>query len=90
MDLYALTTQKILDQISRHCPRALSTYTVCLARADDAGTLFLSKREITNDLSESYTKFKNNLRLLALENLLGWGEIDQGISIELALPEFDE
>lgn len=90
MDFYAITTQRTLDQISRHCPRALYTYTICVSRVDENGRLFLTRDQIRNDLSESYTKFRNNLRALAQEDLLSWGEINNGISIEMYLDECEE
>ena len=71
----------ILDQISRHCPRALGTYGLCLARMDGDYRLMLHKKQITNDLSESYTKFKNDLKALAREGLLEWHEQNEFITI---------
>lgn len=87
MDIYTISTQQNLDLVSRHCPRALSTYTICICHADDDGRAFFSKKTITEELSESYVKFKNNIRKLALEFLLEWHENEAGISITLVLPE---
>lgn len=64
----------ILDQIGRHCPRAMGTYALCLARTQEFNKLVLSKKQIRDDLSESYTKFKNDLKALAREGLLEWHE----------------
>lgn len=88
MDLYALVSQQSIENISRHCPRALTTYLLLVNRANTEGQVFLEKKTITDDLSESYRGFKNNVRKLALEGLLEWGEINGGISIILAeLPD---
>lgn len=87
MDFSSLNTTHILDTISRHCPRALSTYIHCLCRADTDGKLFLSKQEINKTLSDSYTKFRNNIKQLAVENLLEWHEINNGLVVTLILPE---
>lgn len=88
MDLYAVTTQEVLDRISRHCPEALSTYLQCLNRSDANRKVFFSKKIVVEDLSETWTRFKNNVRKLALENLMEWHRIDEGILVILA--ETDE
>lgn len=64
----------ILDQIGRHCPRAMATFAMCAARANENNKIIFTKEQITDDLSESYTKFKNDLKALAKEGILEWHE----------------
>jgi len=90
MDLYAITSQEILDRISRHCPEALSVYLQCINRADAEGNVFFSKDLVEIDMSEKWAKFKNRIKKLALENLLEWMPFNEGISITLAAQDEDE
>lgn len=90
MDLYALTTQEVLERISRHCPEALSVYLQCLNRVDDSGVIFFSKNQVEIDMSEDFRTFRNNIKKLARENLLMWSPIDNGISITLAEIDADD
>lgn len=90
MDLYAITSQEILDRISRHCPEALSVYLHCINRANTEGTVFFSKNMVEIDMSERWTKFQNRVKKLALENLLEWHPFNDGISITLVAHEEDE
>lgn len=86
MDLYTITTQETLERISRHCPDSLFAYLQCLNRANDDGEVFFSKRMVEIDMSHGWAKFKNQIKKLALENLLEWHPFNEGISITLALP----
>jgi hypothetical protein len=88
MDLYTLTSQEILERISRHCPDALSIYIQCINRADKEGVIFFSRSLVEVDMSESWAKFRNRLKKLALENLLEWHPFRGGISVTLVA--FDE
>jgi hypothetical protein len=90
MDLYAITSQEVLDRISRHCPTALSTYLQCINRANAEGIVFFDKQLVTHDMSESWTRFKNSLRKLALESLLEWHPFNGGISVTLVAQDEDE
>jgi hypothetical protein len=90
MDLYAITSQEVLDRISRHCPTALSTYLQCINRANAEGTVFFDKQLVTNDMSESWAKFKNSIKKLSIENLLEWHLFNGGISITLVSQDEDE
>ncbi len=90
MDIYTLTSQTILDSISRHCPGALSTYLNCINRADKRGIIFFSKDMVQVDMSESWTTFRNNIKKLARENLLEWHPINDGIQITLAEIDADD
>jgi hypothetical protein len=90
MDLYAITSQEILERISRHCPSALSTYIQCINRADDSGMVFFSRETVEVDMSEGWAKFRNNVKKLALENLLEWHQFDRGISVILAALDENE
>lgn len=89
MDLYAITGQEILERISRHCPEALGAYLHCINRANPEGKLFLSRDRIEIEMSESFTKFNNQIKKLALENLLKWMPFNEGISIEMVAIDED-
>lgn len=84
MDLYNVTSQEVLDRISRHCPESLSAYLHCINRASDEGRIFFSREMVEVDMSERWTLFKNNIKKLAIEGLLEWHPFDTGISITLA------
>lgn len=90
MDLYAITSQEVLERISRHCPSALHFYIQCINRSDKNGHAFFSKKIVEQDMSDSYTKVKNNIKKLALENLLEWHPFDGGISVTLARIDEDD
>ena len=84
MDLYAITSQEILERISRHCPQSMYAYLQCLNRADHKGTVFFSKALVEVDMSEGWTRFRNQIKKLAVENLLEWHPFNNGISVTLA------
>lgn len=90
MDLYAITSQEVLERISRHCPESLSVYLHCINRADNEGSVYFTKPVVEVDMSEGWTKFKNQIKKLARENLLEWHPFDNGISITLAALDEDE
>jgi len=83
MDIYSITSQEILDRISRHCPEALSTYLQCINRANKDNTVFFTKQLVEVDMSEDWRPFRNNIKKLARENLLEWHPFDDGISVTL-------
>lgn len=89
MDIYSITTQEVLDRISRHCPEALSAYLQCLNREKD-GDIYFSKTLVEVDMSENFRSFRNNIKKLARENLLQWHPFDDGISITMAELDVDE
>lgn len=90
MDLYAITSQEVLERISRHCPQSLYAYLQCINRADNRGTVYFTKSVVEVDMSEGWTKFRNQIKRLALENLLEWHPFDNGISITLAALDENE
>ena len=90
MDLYHVTSQEILDRISRHCPEALSAYLQCINRANNQGTVYFSKQTVEVDMSERWAPFRNQIKKLALENLLEWHPFNEGIAITLAAIDDDE
>jgi hypothetical protein len=57
-----------------------------ISRASSDGTVVFSQKQITDDFSESWTKFRNDLRALARQNLLEWHQIKNVIRIEIASP----
>lgn len=84
MQKYTITSQEILERISRHCPSALSTYFQCINRANQDGSIHFSREMVDIDMSENWHAFKNNVKKLARENLLEWIPLDGGISVTLA------
>lgn len=84
MNLYAITSQEVLERISRHCPESLSAYLQCINRADVEGDIFFTKGIVEIEMSEGWTKFRNQIKKLALENLLQWQPFNNGISVTLA------
>lgn len=90
MDIHAVTTQEILDRVSRHCPEALSTYLQCFNRADPGGLVFFTKDFVEIELSDNWRSFQNNIKKLARENLLEWHPFNKGISVTLADISDDE
>lgn len=83
MDLYAITTQEVLERISRHCPEALSAYLQCINRANSDGCVHFTKEMVEVNMSEDWRPFRNNIKKLARENLLDWHPFDGGIQITL-------
>ncbi len=90
MDIHAITTQEILERISRHCPEALSIYLQCINRANSDGGIFFSREMVEVNMSEEWRPFKNNIKKLARENLLEWHPFNDGISVTLADPDANE
>jgi len=90
MDLYSITTQEVLERISRHCPEALSSYLQCLNRADENGMIFFSKELVEIDMSENWSPFRNNIKKLARENLISWQPFNNGISVTIMENFHDE
>jgi hypothetical protein len=84
MDIYTITSQEVLERISRHCPEALSVYFQCINRADPSGTVFFSHDLVEINMSEEWLPFKKNIKKLARENLLEWHPFNDGISVTLA------
>lgn len=87
MDIHTITSQEILDRISRHCPEALSAYFQCINRADHEGSVYFSREMVEIDMSERWTPFRNKIKKLALENLLEWHPFNSGIHVTLAACE---
>lgn len=90
MDIFSISTQEVLERISRHCPEALSTYLQCMNRSNKNGVVFFTKANVDIDMSENWHRFRNNLKKLARENLLEWHPFDDGISVTLAEITDDE
>jgi len=85
MDIYNISSQEVLDRIARNCPKALGAYLHCLNRADPEGVVYFTKETIEIEMSESMTRFRNNIKALARENLLMWYPFDHGIAVTLAV-----
>lgn len=74
----------VLDNIARHCPRALETYLHVWLKADNDGVLVVQKDDVVEELCLSFTKFCNDLRTLSKEDLLKFNKSDIGVVIQLA------
>lgn len=83
MDLYRITSQDTLERIARHCPSALGAYLHCINNADEEGKVFFSRDQVEISMSERWTPFKNQIKKLALEGLLIWHPVNNGISATL-------
>ena len=90
MDIFAISTQEILERISRHCPESLSIYLQCINRANSDGDVYFDRQTVEEEMSESWTKFNRNIKKLAKENLLEWHPFDNGIAVTLANIQMDE
>lgn len=90
MDLYNITSQEILDRISRHCPESLSAYLQCINRVGDDGNIYFSRAMVETEMSERWSPFKNHIKKLALENLLEWHPFLDGISVTMAAIDDEE
>lgn len=84
MDLFNISSQEILERISRHCPEAMAAYIQCLNRMDFDGTIFFSQDLVEVDMSEDWCDFKKKIKKLALENLLEWHPCNKGIIVTVA------
>lgn len=58
MDIYAVTTQEVLDRIAKNCPSAMGAYFHCINRVNETGAVFFSKEMIVNEMKESFTILK--------------------------------
>lgn len=90
MNFQTPTSQEVLERISRHCPEALSTYLQCINRANKEGKVVFTRDRVEIDMSESWHKFKNNIKKLARENLLEWYPEVLGLVVTLAEINEDE
>lgn len=84
------TSQEVLEQISRHCPESMSVYLHCINRVDENGKVFFSRHMVEVDMSETWTKFRNKVKKLAVEDLLEWHPFNRGLMITLANCHEDE
>ena len=84
MDIYAITTQEVLERISRHCPESLSAYLQCINRADENDFILFTRELVEVDMSDEWRKFKKNIKALARENLLEWYPVDDAIAVTIA------
>lgn len=79
MNGFALTDESTVSRIADICPRAMSTYFICLANADSEGNCHFTRDDILNTKIRSWTKFKNDIRSLSQLFLLNFH--DQGHEI---------
>ena len=82
---------EVIDQIGRHCPRAISTFAICAGHSDHECKAVLHRKQITEDLSESFCKFRNDLQALAREGLLEWHQMGEYLHVTIVdfdVPEF--
>jgi len=84
MSMYPVVQLDTLELMSRHCPKSISAYAICLGHADDEGNCQFTRDQIVHDLSESYARFRNHLKALAREGILEWHEMGDTLVITLA------
>lgn len=77
-----------LVQVAEHCPKAMSTYLTLWREKPNSGSMIYSKSEVGSIMLLSWTRFKNDLRLLAREGILTVEEFPQ--KIEIVLDEYPE
>lgn len=84
MDIYAITSQEVLERISRHCPEAFSTYLQCLNRADENDCILFTRQMVEVEMSEEWRSFKKHIRTLAREGLIEWHPFNTDIAVTVA------
>ncbi len=84
MDIYSITTQEVLERISRHCPEAFTTYLQCINRADENGFILFTRHLVDVEMSEEWRRFQKHIKTLARENLLEWHPFNNGIAVTVA------
>lgn len=89
MSLHESLSEQVLESISRHCPEALSTYLHCINRATSDRKVNFSRKLVEEEMSEGWTKFRNNLKKLAVEDLLEWHSTENGLTVILAEEDED-
>lgn len=77
----------VLLQVSEVCPRALGAYLIC-CQYQNNGVFDAEKSFITDALSLSWTRFKNDVRALHRLGLLEWQTHAFGLSV--ILPDYQE
>jgi hypothetical protein len=84
MEINTSLSYEVLERIARHCPEALCTYLHCINRANEQGSVTFSREMVEVSMSEKWTKFCNQIKKLALENLLEWHPFNGGIAVTMA------
>jgi hypothetical protein len=74
--------EETVFQISEVCPRSLLAYILCVRCADD-DYFALMTRELIDDKSLSWTRFKNDVKALARLGFVEWREVADGIAISV-------
>lgn len=87
MNITDVSSQQILEKISRHCPDAMCVYLHCINRADAKGELHLSKNMVEVQLSEDWDDFIKKIKSLAREDLLFWSPMNDGVAVCLAVDD---
>lgn len=85
MTRYSVTSQETLDQISRHCPDALSAYLQCVNRCNSDGFVLFTREIVDIVMSDNMRNFRTKIKKLARENLLEWHPFNDGIAVTLAV-----
>lgn len=90
MDFISLSGQGVMERISRHCPQAMSAYLQCVNRGDENGHARFTRKQVEEEMSESWTLFRNKLKCLAREDLLSWSMNKPKDVITVIRPLFEE
>ena len=89
MDLHHISTQEVLERISRHCPEAMSTYLQIINRTDDLVAHF-NREMVDIDMSEEWPDFMRNIKKLAREGLIEWHPMGDDICVRICGYDEDE
>lgn len=85
MDRFSFTSHELLDRLSRHCPEAISAYLHCISRANDEGKVVFERQQVSENMCESWIKFRNHIRKLALEGVLEYHLLEEYLHVTLAI-----
>lgn len=65
MELFAFVDPETITRIADYCPRAMTTYMICLNKSNFVEGCTFTRDEIVNDRVRSWVKFKNDIRSLS-------------------------
>jgi hypothetical protein len=82
MDQYSLTDEETISRISDFCPRAMSSYFICLNKSSSGHCTF-TRNEIRDEKIRSWTKFKNDIRKLSQLYIVNFLDSGDRIDVEV-------
>ncbi len=75
--------------VAKNCPSAVYTYLNLWKSQDSSHRLFITRNQIRDEESESWTCFVNNLRKLSKQDLLEWKFSKDGESVVIELAQYE-